>query len=206
MGADLSTTDLWQMAISWGRLGDLGESEIAARQLIAMAYGDRTAGVTGWTLMAKVELTRGSSGSAQRALEKALELDPGATVELDTLDPIQGPAEPETPATKAFDGIGRGEWMRVPRGPFHNDWRLARAQLAAARYDDGGALSPDHPLGREILVLTRGATDVDALLCRVAVLEQREAAIYGMDPPVPSPDVDSLSSFQAQWQAAVDAL
>jgi len=206
MEGDLSTQDLWQLAIAWARMGDLSESEIAARQLIAMAFGDKTAGVTGWTLMARIELTRGSSGSAQRALEKALELDPDAQVELETVDPIEMPELTDQTADKAFEAVKKGEWMKVPRQTQRGDWRLARAQLVAARYEAGGTLPADHSMLADIIATTRGSTDLDAVLCRVMVLEQREAQTYGIEPPVPPPmEMDSISAFQTKWRAAVNA-
>ncbi len=205
MGAEPSSGDLWQLAISWGRLGDIDESEITARQLIAMAAGDRTAGVAGWTLMAKIELTRGSSGSAQRALEKALELDPDTLVELEGLEPIDGPACGDTDATRAFEAIRRAEFSAVPTSAHGGDWRLARAQLTAASYLAGGRLASDDPLATRVLLDSRGSRDVDALLCRIRVLEQRESSTYGVDPPMPPPEVASVKEFAARWKAASNA-
>lgn len=217
LGAEFYVNDLWQLAMSWGYLGDTDESEIVARQLIAMAAGDPSAGVAGWTLLAQVELTRGSEGGALRALDKVPQLDPTAVVTLDELLPIE-PIETESgQAMEWFEQIRSGDMENVDISRVEvGQWQLVRAQLVAARHRHGGALCKPVTSARieagegfelvdVVLGETQGTTDVQAALCRVIALESRQAASYGLSPPPPAVDVAAIGNFQHSWMAALAA-
>ena len=125
----------------------LGQHHLAEK-LIQRALSAGPANARFWVEQARIALLRGTTGRAERAVRRALELSPGyaeAQVLLDELAPAAAPAEPEpaeTPAvaeeivftarTERFDWArSRKNWPRVASPASPRSSRLTSASRSA---------------------------------------------------------------------------
>lgn len=198
-------------------LGELDRCETASKRLLELAGADPTFKSCALHNLACVALARGDAKAALSLAREAAALNPldaNKTTFADTVaraernDPHPiAPRSSQTAAARAFRTLLDGDAKAATElAASAADGRLARAQIAAARYrfaSDNDVVVTARALAtaRSLLAATGGTTDRDFALARIAALRVVEDAIYPVDPPALLGARLTTSSFREQLAA-----
>lgn len=214
----LGSTDpvlLMALATALYRLGEFGECEKIAQQLIGNRTLHRDMRAVGLHAMARALAGQGRHVDAHPYAKEAARLGPNGALAaelMETMDRIVAQLAPPTRTSPELS-MERRAWAELEAGNFEvltpaissPSWGITRAALAACElrtHDENGIPVAPRALEAAVAVLGRtvGATHPDAALARIRALRIRDNAFIQIDPPPPLGLRFTTEEFERAYQ------